>query len=304
MALFDLNSDMGGSFPYESKYLKVGDNTLAYIDEGPKDAPVLLMSHGNPTWSYLYRHFIAEYSPKYRCVVPDHIGFGRSSKPNKLDDYTLNGHIDNLTQLVDHLDLKNVFVVGQDWGGPIVLGWAVRNKERVGGLVILNTWAFVKRFTMKLPLMFRYLLSSKLLGNLITIRMNMFVNLMIPMNIHNKSKVKSSMETMKKAYQAPFPSISDRRGIHAFPRMIPAKPSHPDYNTMLDIEENLVGWDIPTLLFTAKKDIAFKKEVADIFHEILPDSNEPIGIEAGHYCQEDGTDEIFPPLTDFLNKNA
>ena len=122
MALFDLKSDMGGSFPYESKYLKVGDNTLAYIDEGSKNAPVLLMSHGNPTWSYLYRHFIAEYSPKYRCVVPDHIGFGRSSKPNKLDDYTLKGHIDNLTQLVDHLDLKNVFVVGQDWGGPIVLG--------------------------------------------------------------------------------------------------------------------------------------------------------------------------------------
>lgn len=167
--LFDLESDMGGSLPYNRNYLKIGDNNLAYIDEGPKGAPVLLMLHGNPTWSYLYRHFIAEYSMTYRCVVPDHIGFGRSSKPNKLEDYTLSGHIENLTQLVDHLDLNNVFVVGQDWGGPIGMGWAARNKKRVGGLVILNTWAFVERFTMKLPLIFRFLLRTKNLGNWVII---------------------------------------------------------------------------------------------------------------------------------------
>ncbi|MHA2173316.1 MAG: alpha/beta fold hydrolase [Candidatus Hodarchaeales archaeon] len=301
---FELGSDMGGSFPYESKYLKVGDNTLAYIDEGPKDAPVLLMAHGNPTWSYLYRHFIAEYSTDYRCVVPDHVGFGRSSKPNKLEDYSLIGHINNLTQLVDHLDLKNVYVVGQDWGGPIVLGWAAKNKDRVGGLVILNTWAFVKRFTMNLPLLFRFLLRTKYLGNWVAIRRNMFVNRLIPMNIHNKAKVKPDLDTMMKAYRAPFPSKSDRRGIHAFPRMIPTKPSHPDYNTMLDIEEKLVGWDIPALLFIAKKDIAFGKKVAYIFHEILPNSKEPIEILAGHFCQEEGTAEIFPHLTDFLNTNG
>ncbi|OLS29386.1 MAG: Haloalkane dehalogenase [Candidatus Heimdallarchaeota archaeon LC_2] len=301
--LFELESDMGGSFPYKSNYLKIGKNKLAYIDEGPKEAPVLLMCHGNPTWSYLYRHFIAEYSKSYRCVVPDHLGFGRSSKPKKLEDYTLIGHIDNLTKLVNHLDLKNVFVVGQDWGGPIGLGWAARNKERVGGLVILNTWTFVKRFTMKLPLIFRFLLRTKNLGNWITIRRNVFVNRLIPFSIYVKANIKPDKETMMKAYRAPFPKISDRKGIHAFPRMIPTKPSHPDYNTMLETEENLVDWGIPALLFIATKDRAFGKKVAYTFHEILPNSSEPIEILAGHFCQEDGTDEIFPHLKEFLIKH-
>jgi len=301
--LFELESDMGGSFPYKSNFLNIGENKLAYIDEGPKDAPVLLMCHGNPTWSYLYRHFIAEYSSTYRCVVPDHIGFGRSSKPNTLEDYTLSGHIDNLTQLVDHLDLNNVFIVGQDWGGPMSLGWAARNKERVGGLVILNTWAFVKRFTMKLPLIFRFLLRTKNLGNWVTIRRNMFVNRIIPFGIYNKSKIKPDRETMMKSYRAPFPTISDRKGIHAFPRMIPDKASHPDYNTMLETEENLVDWDIPALLFIATKDMAFGKKVAHTFHDILPNSSEPIEILAGHFCQEEATDEIFPHLNEFLDKN-
>lgn len=300
--LFDLESDMGGSFPYKSNYLPIGDKKLAYIDEGPKDAPVLLMVHGNPTWSYLYRHFITEYMSKYRCVVPDHIGFGRSSKPNRLEDYTLSGHIENLTKLVDHLDLNNVFIVGQDWGGPISLGWAARNKERVGGLVVLNTWTFVDRFTMKLPFIFKFLFSSKRLGSWMVIRRNFFVNRIIPFSIHNKSKVKPDMETMMKAYRAPFPETSDRKGVHAFPRMIPEKPSHPDYETMLETENNLVDWDIPALLFIATKDRAFGKKVAYVFHDLLPNSNEPIEILAGHFCQEDATDEIFPHMTKFLEK--
>lgn len=294
---------MGGSFPYKTNYLTIGEQKLAYIDEGPKDASILLMIHGNPTWSYLYRHFIEEYSPTYRCVVPDHIGFGRSSKPNTLEDYSLAGHIDHLTQLVDKLDLNNVFVVGQDWGGPIGLGWATRNKTRVRGLVILNTWAFVEKFTMKLPVIFRALLRSKNLGNWMTIRRNIFVNRLIPFSVHNKSKVKPDMDTMMKAYRAPFPNVSDRKAIHAFPRMIPTKPSHPDYDTMLETEKNLVDWEIPAIIFIATKDRAFGKKVAYTFHDILPSSDEPIEIEAGHFCQEDGTDEIFPPLKEFLNKN-
>ncbi len=302
--IFELDSDMGGSFLYKSNFLEIGNQKLAYIDEGPKDAPVLLMNHGNPTWSYLYRHFIAEYSDKYRCVVPDHIGFGRSTKPTNRDYYSLQQHIDNLTTLVNHLDLTNVFPVGQDWGGPIGLGWASHNKERVGGLVILNTWAFVKRYTMKLPLFFRILLGSRYLGKWTVVNRNMFVNRIIPMMIHKKENIKPDIDTMMKAYQAPFIHKKDRIGVHEFPRMIPTKNSHPDWNTMLQIEEALNEWDIPALLFTCTKDRAFSPEVASLFHQILPNSNEPFEIVAGHYCQEEGMSEIFPKLPAFLSNNT
>ena len=300
---FELDSDMGGSFPYKSNFLEINDQKLAYIDEGPKDAPVLLMIHGNPTWSYLYRHFIEEYSGKYRCVVPDHIGFGRSTKPTSMEEYSLQGHIDNLTKPVNHLDLKNVFPVGQDWGGPIALGWASHNKERVGGLVILNTWAFVKRFTMNLPIFFRVLFRSRLLGKWTAVNRNMFVNRIIPFGIHRKENIKPDFDTMMKAYKAPFPNKKDRIGIRAFPRMIPSKESHPEWNTMLEIEEALNEWEIPALLFTCTKDVAFSKEVANIFHQILPNSNQPIEIVAGHFCQEEAMSDIFPPLSSFLSEN-
>ncbi|MFQ5976772.1 MAG: alpha/beta fold hydrolase [Candidatus Heimdallarchaeota archaeon] len=301
---FELDSDMGGSFPYESNFLGINGQKMAYIDEGPKDAPVLLMNHGNPTWSYLYRHFIEEYQDKYRCVVPDHIGFGRSTKPTNRDYYSLQQHIDNLTALVNHLDLTNVIPVGQDWGGPIGLGWAAHNKDRVGGLAILNTWAFVKRYTMKLPLFFRVLLKSRFLGKWTVVNRNLFVNRIIPYGIHKKENIKPDFDTMMKAYQAPFLNKKERISIHEFPRMIPTKASHSDWDTMLQIEEALNGWDIPTLLFTMTKDIAFSAEVANLFHEILPNSNQPFEIEAGHFCQEEATAEIFPKLTSFLAEKA
>ena len=111
-----------------------------YLDEGPKDGPVLLLLHGMPTWSYLYRHFIDPLTDAgYRCIAPDHLGFGRSDKPTDIHWYTIARHTEVLASLVMALDLKKVTLVCQDWGGPIGLAQAASMPDRFDRLVIMNT---------------------------------------------------------------------------------------------------------------------------------------------------------------------
>lgn len=154
----DPNSDFGGLFPWKSRKTTVdGKNKMAFIDEGPENAPLtFLLVHGNPTWGFLYREFIRRLSKTYRVVVPDMIGFGRSDKPREPTYYTLDQHIKNLTQLASRLNLKNIVLVVQDWGGPIGLAYATKNAQHIAGIVILNTWAFVsEQGGVQLPWFFR-----------------------------------------------------------------------------------------------------------------------------------------------------
>ena len=114
---------------------------MSYLDEGPRTDEAVLMLHGNPTWSFYYRDLVRELSPHLRCVVPDHIGMGLSSKPGHYD-YRLANRISDIEGLVDSLGLRRVHLVVHDWGGAIGFGFATRQPERVGSLVIMNTAAF------------------------------------------------------------------------------------------------------------------------------------------------------------------
>ena len=128
-------------FPFAPHYLDVGGLSMHYVDEGPADGPVALMVHGMPTWSYLYRTVIATMrAAGYRCVAPDHIGFGRSDKVTDPSWYDIARHTANLTALVQALDLRDITLFVQDWGGPIGLAQVVAMPERVSRLVIMNTW--------------------------------------------------------------------------------------------------------------------------------------------------------------------
>ncbi|MBW1990306.1 MAG: alpha/beta fold hydrolase, partial [Deltaproteobacteria bacterium] len=113
---------------------------MNYVDEG--QGPLLLMLHGNPTWSYLYRHMIAQLSDDFRCVAPDLIGYGLSDKPADAD-YSMEAHARRLGLFIDKLDLSDITLVCQDWGGVIGLAHASANKERFSGLVPMNTAGFV-----------------------------------------------------------------------------------------------------------------------------------------------------------------
>ena len=128
-------------YPFRPHYLDVGGLRMHYVDEGPGDAPVALMVHGMPTWSYLYRRIIATLGRAgYRCVAPDHIGFGRSDKVTDPAWYDIDRHVANLTALIEALDLRDITLFVQDWGGPTGLAQVVAMPERFSRLVIMNTW--------------------------------------------------------------------------------------------------------------------------------------------------------------------
>lgn len=128
-------------FPYTPNYHMWQDLRMHYVDEGPKDGPVMLLLHGMPTWAYLYRDMIpALVEAGYRCIAPDHMGFGRSDKPTDIHWYTIARHTEILTTLITALDLQNITLVCQDWGGPTGLAQAATMPERFARLVIMNTW--------------------------------------------------------------------------------------------------------------------------------------------------------------------
>ena len=128
-------------YPFEPNYHQWADLRMHYVDEGPEDGPVMLLVHGMPTWSYLYRDFIpALVAAGYRCIAPDHLGFGKSDKPTDENWYSIARHTEVLTSLITTLDLKNITLVCQDWGGPLGLAQALTMPERFARLTIMNTW--------------------------------------------------------------------------------------------------------------------------------------------------------------------
>jgi haloalkane dehalogenase len=129
-------ADLPG-YPFEPRYVEQDGLRLHYLDEGAGD-PVLLL-HGEPTWSYLYRKVIPELTASSRAIAPDYFGFGRSDKPLRLEDYSYDFHCSSMARLVEELDLHDLTVVVQDWGGPIGLRLAVERPDRVARLVIMNT---------------------------------------------------------------------------------------------------------------------------------------------------------------------
>ncbi len=128
-------------YNFEPQYHQWQDLRMHYLDEGPRDGPVMLLMHGMPTWSYLYRDMIPILcAAGYRCIAPDHMGFGRSDKPTDIHWYTIARHTEILTSLINALDLQDITLVCQDWGGPTGLAQAVYMPERFSALIIMNTW--------------------------------------------------------------------------------------------------------------------------------------------------------------------
>jgi pimeloyl-ACP methyl ester carboxylesterase len=137
----DVPDAIRSQWPYRPRFVRVNGWRMHYVDEGAGEPVVLL--HGNPTWGFLYRDFVAPLTRAgYRVIIPDMIGFGLSEKPTREDAHGLDGHIANLTALVRQLDLEHITLVCHDWGGPTGLGFALSNRERMHALVLMSTWAW------------------------------------------------------------------------------------------------------------------------------------------------------------------
>ena len=292
----------GGSWPYEPKFYVHADGRLHYIDEGPRDGTPVVLAHGNPTWGYLYRHFVGPLTAAgYRVIVPDHLGFGRSDKPDDAELYRIGNHIDRFEALMQSLDLRDATVVCQDWGGYISLGWAVRHPDRVRSLFPLNTFAHRPREAVKLPPPIR-MFQTRGLGEVLVKGLHFFVRVFL----FRAGVVKRDRLTpqVKEAYLAPHPKWKSRTSILVFPREIPAGPDGRVADLGGAIEAGLEEHfrSKPVKIMWAMKDPAFRPEFLETWKETFPDAEVVTVDDASHYLQEDAHEVIVPQLIEFLGR--
>jgi len=289
-----LGGDFGGTFSFEARYLDVDDLRIHYVDEGPRDASPIVMLHGNPTWSYMYREPIRSLSERgHRCIAFDHMGFGRSSKPPEPRRYILSTHVENALAVLDQLDLTDVTLVCHDWGGPIGLGAALERPERVGRVVAMNTWAW--ELPSFLPGFLRQFRSEGL-GEILALANNAVVE-----SIPGGMASRSSDGTMMDAYRAPHPDYWSRLGTLAFIRDVPLTENDVSAPLMGHIHESLPGIDLPLHIVWGMRDRVFVPAFIDQWQTLFPGS-ECTELEAGHYLLEDRPDEVAEAIGAFVEK--
>jgi haloalkane dehalogenase len=269
-------------YPFESHYADVAGSRVHYIDEG--SGPPLLLLHGNPTWSFLYREIVKGLRDRYRCIAVDHPGFDLSS-PAPGYGFTPAEHADVLEQLVLRLDLADLTMMVQDWGGPIGFAVATRHPERFAAFVIGNTWAWPKGDP-------GTQLFSRLLGGAIGRRLilnrDLFVERLLPAGVRRGTLPEAVMN----AYRGPFPTPASRWPTAVFPREILA--SRP---FLADIERGLPRLSgRPALIVWPTKDVAFGDRERRRWEELFADHRTVLLEGAGHYIQEDAADEIVTAI--------
>ncbi|HEX7476722.1 MAG TPA: alpha/beta fold hydrolase [Polyangiales bacterium] len=294
-------------YPFESHFAQVCGHRMHYVDEGKGETILLL--HGNPTWSYLYRHVITGLSDKHRCIAPDHLGFGFSDKP-KDADYSMRAHVMRLEAFVQRLGLRDITLVVQDWGGVIGLAWAVRHKSLVKRLVVLNTAGFVPESPAELaglrprPWGFPLLWSLRIpvLGELFVQGLGGFVRLLVPLGITHRERL--TREVMA-GYLAPYPTWASRRAHLASVRQVPMRPSDTAWQLLRETGAELDGWTVPTQIVWGMRDPVFVPWFLEQFEKRLPNHAPTVRIEdANHFLQDDRPDLIIDAVRSFMAKGT
>ncbi len=266
---------------------------MSYVDAGPRSDEAVLMLHGNPTWSYYYRHLIQALALTLRCVAPDHIGMGLSEKPGDYD-YTLATRIADIEALVASLGLKRVHLVVHDWGGAIGFGFAAKHPERIGRLVVLNTGAFASPH---LPARIA-LCKAPVIGPLLVRGFNGFAWPATWMAMNRR--VLTSEE--KRAYLLPYHSWAHRVAVSAFVQDIPMNSAHSSWSALAAVEQGLAQFrGHPALIVWGGRDFCFNDHFLARWREVLPQAAVHRLADAGHYVLDDARDEVVPLAVKFLS---
>lgn len=281
-------------YPFTSHYLTVDGHRYHYLDEG--EGEVLLLVHGNPTWSFYWRELVRALKGRFRLVVPDHLGCGLSDKPQRYP-YRLAQHIQNLKRLIAELNLQNVTLLAHDWGGAIGLGAAVAEPARFARLILFNTAAF--RST-QMPWRIR-VCRTPVLGPLAVQGLNLFARAALTMAVRRPGGLP---EEVRAGLLAPYDSWRNRRAIQRFVDDIPLYSSHPSYATLTGVEQGLSRLQRhPAMFIWGMQDWCFTSHFLDRFLDFFPEAEVHRLANAGHYVVEDAYERIIPLVEDFIARH-
>jgi haloalkane dehalogenase len=283
-------------FPYKPNYCDVSDDDggtlrMAWVHDGPDDADPVLLLHGEPSWSFLYRKMIPVLAKSgHRVICPDLVGFGRSDKPTRREDHTYARHVEWVRTLVfDNLDLHRVTLVGQDWGGLIGLRLAAEHPERFSKLVVANTGLPTGDIPMpKIWWQFREAIQK---APLIDVGRFVQGGCRRPMS-----------DAVREAYDAPFPDDSYCAAPRAMPGLVPTSPDDPAASANRSAWATLSASSTPMLVAFSDGD-PITGGMAPIFQREMPGAQgieHPVIRNAGHFLQEDAGEELAEAVVDFL----
>jgi len=282
-------------YPFAAHYLDVGGARLHYLDEGA-GSPVVMV-HGNPTWSFYYRNLVTALRASHRCIVPDHVGCGKSDKPQDYP-YTLARRVADLDQLLNHLDVKSdITLVVHDWGGMIGLAWAVQHPERIARIVVLNTGAFHLPAAKPLPRSIWWIRNTPF-GPLLARGFNAFC-----LGAAKYCATRKPLAPEVRAgLLAPYDSWANRVAVLRFVQDIPLTPSDPAYALVSATEQKLSLFrDVPMLICWGLRDFVFDHHFLAEWQRRFPNAEVHTFADAGHYILEDAPDDVTALVRQFVS---
>lgn len=278
---------------------------MHYLDEGPRDGEVVLALHGNPSWSYYWRHLVRGLRDRYRVVVPDHVGMGLSDKPDDdrdalpRYDYTLQSRVDDLQALLEHLGIDGPLTLAvHDWGGMIGFGWALERMPRVRRLVVLNTAAFPMPAGKPMPWQIA-LGRDYNIGELVIRGFNAFSAGASWLGVERRMP-----REVRRAYVAPYDSWASRISTVRFMQDIPLRPGDRAWPLVEASGQRLREYaDRPAFIGWGLKDFVFDRDFLARFRSDWPQAEVHAFEDAGHYVLEDRHEVLVPAIRDFLDRH-
>jgi len=283
-------------YPFEPHFLNIKGHNLHYVDQGT--GPLVVMVHGNPTWSFYYRNLITHLSKRFRTIAPDHIGCGFSDKPGpKSYDYTLASRIKDLDILIEHLaPNEKISLIVHDWGGMIGLAWALDHLDRIDKIVITNTAGFLLPEEKSFPLRLWLIKYLGWFGIPAVLGLNAFARGALYMGSETKLS-----PAVKRGLIAPYNSWKNRIATLKFVQDIPIDKNDKSYSLVDHVDRHLRKLNEEKLLFLwGAKDFVFDLTFLNEFRHRFPRANCQVFQDAGHYLFEDKPKETLDLITSFL----
>lgn len=278
-------------YPFEPHLFALPMGAMSYVDAGPRDADAVVMVHGNPAWSFEYRALIKQLSATHRCVAPDHIGFGLSDKPPEWT-YRPQQHAANLDALLETLDLHDITLVVNDWGGPIGLSYAINHPERIKQIVITNTWLWSVRDDWYYQGFSRFM--GGFIGRFLIRRYNFFANNIMKMAYGDKRRLTPAIH---RHYLMPLDKSAERKGCWVFPKEIIGSS---DWLADLWSRREALAGKV-ALIAWGMKDIAFREKELNRWAAAFPDARVVRWADGGHFAADEKATALVAELSPLLD---